>query len=269
LRSSNSQIRQHTEFLLAKLAGKKLVIYGQSAGPFKGLFSRLFLKLIYNQADLIIVRDDESKNQLEKLGINNVQVTADPVFAFPKPEKPKREKRIVLVPRIWTKEHRKCKEKYIAFLVGLSNELLDNGRKVVVLPAASEDLEFHKKLRIMMPKQVSFIEKVHSPREIANYLAESEFLISSRMHPIILGSLSGTPFFAIGWEYKLNEISKMLGAYSVKANMLDGTARIRILKAIEDSEEIGARIKRNTEELSLISNNTPDILQKSIENWKA
>ncbi len=259
-------LRPYHDFILTKLLGKPLVIYGQSLGPFRGTLSRAASAFVLGMADLIIVREEHSKKCLDELDIKDVHVTADLAFAFQAPPKSKRTKRIILCPRMWTREHREAGERYLSFLSTLSKSLLKTGRQVVVLPTAEEDLKFQKLLQGKLPG-VTFINQVYSPQKIAQLLAGSEFLISSRLHPIILGSLSGTPFFAIGWEFKLDEVSPALGSESIRADKLDDTAQKRIFKAIENKEKISMLVSENIKEIRQRAQSNVDILRTSLEKW--
>jgi len=68
--------------LLAKLMGKKVIVYAIGVGPLNGSFGKFLTRAIINHVDIITVRDEESKKILENVGITNppIYVTADPAF---------------------------------------------------------------------------------------------------------------------------------------------------------------------------------------------
>jgi N-acetylglucosaminyldiphosphoundecaprenol N-acetyl-beta-D-mannosaminyltransferase len=70
--------------LVAKLFGKKLIIFNQGIGPIKRRSNRFFAKIIFLLTDLIIVRDSESKVFAEKLTGQKKEIFlgADPFFYF-------------------------------------------------------------------------------------------------------------------------------------------------------------------------------------------
>jgi colanic acid/amylovoran biosynthesis protein len=93
-------LRPYSDFLLAKLMGKRLVLYSQSIGPFDGAVQKLISKVILGAADVIILREEKSARILKDLGITGVHVTADMAFALPKHErKGGRKKKVIMVPR--------------------------------------------------------------------------------------------------------------------------------------------------------------------------
>ncbi len=66
--------------LLAKLMGKKVIVYAIGVGPLNGALGKFLTRIIINHVDIITVRDEESKRILENVGITKppIYVTADP-----------------------------------------------------------------------------------------------------------------------------------------------------------------------------------------------
>ena len=263
--SDYGYLRPYFDILLAKLAGKKVVIYAQSIGPFRGIIDKTVSSVMLRMADLITLREKKSKKVLHGLGIKKVYVTADAAFAFPPPPQTRRRREVVLCPRRTTGHYSKYEENYLTFLRELAEALLRRGWKVTVLPTAKEDLGFHALMD--MPDEVQFIDRVLSPELTARIISRSEFLISSRMHPLILGSLTGTPFFAMGWEFKLDELSRSLGAGSIPAHKLDQRARNFILKEMDGRKELSEDIQYNVLNMRKKAVVNPEILAAYLAVW--
>lgn len=264
-------IRPYCDYLLAKFLGKKVVLYSHSIGPFGGFINKTVSKFVLGNIDLILVREERSKRNLEEIGIRNVHFTADVAFAFDK-IKPrfKRKQTTVICTRASTYRFRKKQEDYILFLGRIARKVLDRfGGEVIMLPTTSEDIHFHELLKPRLPEEVRYVGEVRSPHEIMELLSESGFLISSRVHPIILGSLSATPFFAIGWEYKLDEISSMLCSEKcfARASELDDSVEDLILKRIAEKEKLAVNIAKNVRLVKEKSGRNPAILRESIRGW--
>lgn len=70
--------------LLAKIMGKRIMLYGIGAGPIKTKLARLMTKLFISKVNLITVRNKESKELLVKRGVNPsiIHVTADPAISL-------------------------------------------------------------------------------------------------------------------------------------------------------------------------------------------
>jgi colanic acid/amylovoran biosynthesis protein len=253
-------LRPYYDFTIAKILGKRLVLYGQSIGPFHGLVARTISRVILGSADIILLREARSAEYLAGLGLKNFTVTSDAAFSLPhspakrkKPERP----RLVVVPRKWTYPHRAVAEAYVSFIARLSERFMaEQGGTVAFLPTTRDDVQFFETLRPRMPQGVEYLDVMH-PHEIADRLAGADFLVSSRMHPIVLGCLSSTPFFAAGWEYKLDELSKQLSpSRPLSSSEFNDSTVDGILERISEREAI-------REELSVT---VPEAIRKSGEN---
>jgi len=69
----------------AEVLGKPVIIYAQSIGPFEKPFYRWIARYVLNKADLITLRDKESKGILDSIGVTRppIYVTSDSAFAMP------------------------------------------------------------------------------------------------------------------------------------------------------------------------------------------
>lgn len=72
--------------LLSTLLNKPLMIYAVGVGPLSSETGKSYTKMIFEQAASITVRDEDSKQLLNSLGIpaKKIRVTADPAFGTPK-----------------------------------------------------------------------------------------------------------------------------------------------------------------------------------------
>lgn len=69
---------------LAKLLGKPVMLYSQGIGPLYRKSTKRAVKFMLKYVDGITVRDSISKDELNALGIYDVEVTADAVLAMHK-----------------------------------------------------------------------------------------------------------------------------------------------------------------------------------------
>jgi polysaccharide pyruvyl transferase WcaK-like protein len=140
---------------------------------------------------------------------------------------------------------------------------------VTFLATTPDDIRFWASFRKDMPKGVTFLEDLRSPSEIAKEISQSDFIVSSRMHPIILGSLSDTPFFAIGWEYKLDELNTALCTKGccVHASKLDDSVDEVIIERMKKADELSKDISRNTLLLRKKTFENLEILRTNLRSW--
>jgi colanic acid/amylovoran biosynthesis protein len=238
------------DFMLAKILGKKVMMYSQSMGPFDGVVRKTLMKEILARMDLILLREDESARHLEDIGVKDFHITADSAFSFPhkkygNPKKP--ELTVIMCPGGCPYSKRDSLPGYKRFIISLARRFSETGAKIILMPTATKDAEFHKHLKTYMPEGVECIDDILPPEEAAKILSRADFLITSRMHAIILGSASATPFFAIGWEYKFGCLAEALScptcfldASEVKNDDVD-----KVMMEFDRRKILRARVKRN------------------------
>lgn len=68
----------------AKFFRKPVMVYANGIGPINGKLNRSLSKFILDKVDLISLRDDDSKEYISQMKVNNknIVVTADPVFTL-------------------------------------------------------------------------------------------------------------------------------------------------------------------------------------------
>lgn len=255
-----------SEFIMAKILGKRLVICAQTIGPFTGFMHGRLAAAVLGLADLIIVRENKTAALLEEIGLRNFHVTADIVFTFPMLPKNARKRILVCAERLDSISKRKA---YAEYLRKLSRRIMDEfGCEVVYMPANSADVEFQGEIVSGLDGKIRAIGEVYPPHKVAELASESDFLISSRMHPIILGTLSATPFFAIGDSFKFEEV---LGAFckgcSLKISELDDKSIGIILGKIREREKLGKMIAARLPDARKKAMESGSILKKSFGQW--
>ncbi|MEW6722391.1 MAG: polysaccharide pyruvyl transferase family protein [Candidatus Micrarchaeota archaeon] len=264
-------IRPYCDFIVAKALGKRLVLYAQSVGPFRGAFNRLVSRAVLGLADLIIVREGQSARNLRGLGLGGVHTTADAAFSLPPVRKKKAKRmRVAFSPRVWTFQNRSHGARYLSFMKSLAWKIRGEfGADILLVPTTPEDVRFHESLLEGMPPRTEIIGNVLPPERIASELAGADFIVSSRMHPIVLGSLSATPFFAVGWEYKLDELSSMLcgSPCSVHASKADSATEELILMRIRERGALRKQMLARLPEVRAEADRSSVLLKKSLKAW--
>jgi|GEM_PF-1365474 len=266
--SDYSFLRPYHDLILAKLLGKPTVLYGHSLGPFNSSIGKLLSKFVLKSTDLIILRDGPSARNLENLGIKDYHITADIAFDFSGFKKKPKTGKAILCPREWVQRSRNSSKRYINFLQVVTKRLMsDYGIEIVFLPTDPEDLEFHSSLRQHMPEGVTFVDKIHAPDAAAEMMSEADFVISSRLHPIVLASLSATPFFGLGWEHKVEEAASMLcdTTCSVGADSLDSSAEELIMERMKQRKKLSAEIERKLPLVQKKARHTMTIFKETLE----
>lgn len=210
--------------LLAKLLGKQIMFYALGIGPLRTWFGRKLCRLAAGMADLISVRDEESKKLLLDLGIDqDIYITADPVFAL-SPVPAERAKEILaregvpsdsrlkvgiaiheLLP--WHKEKKQelacaldeLAERRDASLVFIPfGQYTDSWFGSELVPPV--DLRFSLKMARMLTHESTVLTGRYTPREVMAIVGQMDLMISMRLHGLIMATAMGVP--AIGLTYR-------------------------------------------------------------------
>ncbi len=206
---------------LAKLFGKKVMLYSNGIGPVHRKHNQRFIKFVINKIDLITLRDEFSKEELLKIGVDKkpIHVTADPAFTlssedvdvqriFDK-ERIRTDKKIIGISiRTW-----KNQEDYIKKLAELSKYLLENyDISILLIPMQhSKDLEISRTLYKMINKEdVFLLEGNYLSEEVLGVIGELDVLISMRLHTLIFAGVQVVPLAGIIYDPKINNYLRLL-----------------------------------------------------------
>ena len=211
---------------------KPIVIYSQSVGPFKWAVTAL-ARYCLNNVNLVIVREEITKNYLEELGMKSpIYLTADCAFVLdPAPYE--------RVEDILSKENIDTTKKP---LIGISaNAMLDDEEnnyansmaqlidylieklnvQVVFVPhvvsikegGRGDDRVMGKKIyKLTRNKEnVDLIKGDYSPEELKGIIGLCDIFIGGRMHANIAALSSCVPTMATAWSHKYYGIMRTVG----------------------------------------------------------
>lgn len=222
--SSKSLIFYLALIFLAKLFGKKVMFYGNGYGPVNRKFNKLLIKSLVSKVDLVTLRDDISREELNNLGItDNVEVTADPTFTMKacdsnrlneifSIEKIPTDKELVGISiRRW-KNDEKTKE-VIASAIDHISEL---GAKVVLIPMKyPDDLDFSIEVNEMCNTKSFIIENYYKPEEMLGIISKMTMLVGIRLHSLIFAAIENVPMVAIEYDPKVKAFIDLVNQESV------------------------------------------------------
>jgi colanic acid/amylovoran biosynthesis protein len=224
----------------ALAAGKPLVLYTQSLGPFREEGNRAALRRLLPRAALVLLRDRLSLEHLQDAGVatDNAVVAADVVFAmgdsarlaeaargggFPTDRRP----RVAISVREWSHfngtsrddgmrqytdamrqavvrlvEHHGAEVTFLSTCQGIPEYWTDDSRTAVEIAAG-------------LPEHVRASTHVdrafYEPTALIEKLAAFDLVVTTRMHMAILSLGAGTPVLPIAYEFKTRELFAGLG----------------------------------------------------------
>lgn len=228
----------HNVHVLATvLLNKPLVLVSQSIGPFRW-YNRNITSRLLNRSDLIYVREKETVQILNNLGVDKGLVMVAPDIAFRLPLPCHEEINDLLeaeglvtekLQRPWIGISVSClmmdkpaeNTDYQTLMSNLCSRLHRKyGASIILVPHAINptilgpddygacDLVFGKLNR---PEWVKVIDKDYSPVELKGIISRCEIFIAARMHAGIAALSSSVPTVLLSWSHKYVGLMQEIG----------------------------------------------------------
>lgn len=225
-----------TYALMAKNYKVPYVVYGCGAGPIHTSMGKWSLRFLCRFADSISVRDPQSKQLLESIGVKrSIIVIGDPAFALKTNTKvhnatPTRIG-VSAVPffnlNYWPQGN---ESKYNAYINGMAKNLdhlaeAHNVQFTFFATKFPQDVEATKHIKNYMKykENVEIIDKNLSPEQIIEITNEQDVVIGTRLHSLILATASATPIIAVSYHNKVNDFMHLanLGEYCFSMDSIE------------------------------------------------
>lgn len=214
--------------LWAKALLKPIILYAVGMDPLNSAKKRLLVKCICHLADLITVREENTKKRLQELGIRKkIFVTADPaVLLTPVPKK--RTKEIMqqnglpqdnINPIVGMAIAYEPDSRYLIqydLFAQLADYFVENYRaEILFLPGNYKpdyDIVAIERIESRMHNRnkVHILKKEYAPKEILGVVGELSLLVSSRLHFVIFAACRGVPFIGIKRSPRVTKIDDFL-----------------------------------------------------------
>lgn len=204
------------KFNLLKRKGLKVVMLGQTMGPYHS-FRKPMMKKLLSKVDSIYPRDLITYNYLKGFKLKNISITDDlALLPLSKQElKEKNKEYITYFPSelIYRYSKEGKREDWIDFNLFMIDKIMEKypDKKLVLLahvlkPKHADDRIITNELYSLVGdkyKNRIIIENNEMyPYEVRNYIQQSLFTLSSRMHPVISSIQCEIPSIALSYSTK-------------------------------------------------------------------
>jgi len=214
---------------LSFAAGTPVMYYAQGIGPLRTKKARGLVRCLSNKVEHITVRDEESRQLLQEIGVDRVpvEVTADPALGIriysdgrdllnkAGVTLSEDKLKIAVCLRSWHGE-----EEYLPVLIralrGLRRQYPVQYLFFPFQYGCDEQIS-HRVLEALgaegdpMAAGDCIVPGRHSPEQVAAMLKEMDGVIAMRLHAVILGSLSCVPAFGLIYDPKVECFMKRAG----------------------------------------------------------
>lgn len=228
------------------LLKRPTAIIASQIGPFskslRGWTLSFLTKYVLNKLSLLTVRDKISLNNLRDMGVDKplIYLTADVAFLL-EPAQPEKVIRklskegidVTLRPLvgintsflIWkygfpaSKDLKEKFDKYIEWVSRITDYIIEQFDATVILipyvfgPGDEDDRKIARKVyqKVKYKSNTKLIKNEYSPGEMKAIIGQFDLLITTRMHPLIVGTSMHVPSIGIYYSFKVPQVMKMLG----------------------------------------------------------
>ena len=186
---------------LAKRLGRRTFVYGQSVGPLSDKGRRAVRAVL--EGIPVAVRDERSRTLLASLGVEARLVADGALLLNPSAELESREG-VLLVPRAGYPD-------ITAALIHIAEGLGERGVPVAAAAVQpGEDAEALNELKRVVPGVQ--VHRAATPSELLSCIAGASYVVSGRLHGLILAAVAGRDFCGLVYDPKVAAFAEEVGA---------------------------------------------------------
>lgn len=228
---------------------KPIIMMAQTVEYIESPFWRSLTIQAFKKAKTISVRDQESCDLLQQMGITDVTVAADPAWLLKAslPDPSPSSKDIVISMRPWKDQN----EHIIKVFTEFAEHIHSQGYRPVFMPFQTLKNNDHKLIssitETLQSKEIPFKELIpHSPKEALNFIRSAKATVAMRLHASIFSAICETPFIAIAYSPKVSSFTSQIGMTSQTIS-LEGfditTLKLKFDKLLQSHDQITDLLK--------------------------
>jgi polysaccharide pyruvyl transferase WcaK-like protein len=259
--------------LAAKLYRRPFAFVSVGAGPIRHLISRWLMASAAQMARYRSYRDTRSKQYLQSLGLSvqHDPVFPDLVFGLPAPRCPSSELRSgpptigvgVMHYFGWDRSspyRTRIHETYLAQIIQFVCWLLDHGYRVrLLMGAQSDQISIDEVLRRVTAQRGQLAsqliaEPAHSLHDLMLQILDTEMIVATRFHNVVVALKVGRPAISIGYAEKNDALLAEVGleAFCQPIEELDVERLIGEFQTLfEQRARFGDRIRQAVEQFQV------------------
>ena len=242
---------------LAKLLRKPVIFYAQGVGPINRSLSKWLMRKIANRVELITLRDEDSRQLLLRLGVNQpeIRVTADPVFSL----QPQEEDFAAIEPIISSLQNSNRPiigvsvrqweplQGYQQQLARTLDELYARGYQILFIPMAyPEDINESSRVAKLMNTPFRIVEQNLSSQQHLALISRLYLMVGMRLHALIFAASQGVPFAGISYDPK---VDAFLNYYQLKPLSLNYEEMLQELQPLLNDQQGREQILKEAQTL--------------------
>ena len=202
--------------------GKKVMLYANGIGPLADKNIKITKKIL-NKVDLITLRDKNSYDELEKIGVTKPRIilTADSAFCleYTNCKKLFEEKTKAGVPAdngyfiVSVRDHKRLPCDFVKTMSDACDYIHDKyGLNAVFMPfQKSRDTEITNQIRNMMKSESYEWDSESEISLLLNFIKEARLVVGMRLHSLIYAALVKVPEIGLVYDPKVQGFMEYMG----------------------------------------------------------
>jgi colanic acid/amylovoran biosynthesis protein len=225
--------------VLSRLLRTPVVLYTQSVGPFADRVQRWLAARVLRHVDLVLVREDISRDLLSRLGVrHNVVRAVDAGFRFTGATPAHLRERLGVPPggllvgitvRQWLPDQ--AQARFEEAVAEMADRVVErHAATVVFIPQVTsehhhdDDRVVSRRVQRRMRRPAVVLDEAADHRAVRGLYSELDVLVGTRFHSVIFALTASVPALAVEYEHKTSGIMRDLGLGSWVVRMEDATA---------------------------------------------
>lgn len=237
---------------LAHLMGNKVIMLSQGIGPILNERSKRITAKTLNKVDYITVRDKQSKEFLESIGVDEkkLYLSADPVINLRAEEnvspRNNEKKKVCFSLRNWKNASISGK------ISSVAQKLSENNIECYFIPFYyNEDLELITEVEKNIGDNAVFYKERLSTNEAYDIIKNMNLLVGVRLHSLIFAAAADVPFVAISYDHKVDHFveSVNMNVVSSVENLDEQILYEEIIKKLENEDSERQKLSKDVKKL--------------------
>lgn len=254
---------------IAKLLGLKVMLYANGIGPVKRDMNRRFTSKIVNLVDVITLREEASRLELEALGIRKPEiiVTADPALGL-LPTDPEETSQIFSMegitadcPLIGFSVRKWAGYEAYSHIIAQAADYLEEKYKVksLFMPLHfPSDLSVAEDIALKMKNPPIILKNIYSANQFLGIIKRLEMVLGMRLHALIFSVSLAVPVIGLIYDPKVQGFLEYVNQPS--GGNVEDLDLESLKKLIDEVWENKAKISKQLEEGNKL------LMQKAYEN---
>lgn len=249
--------------LLAKLMGKRVMVYSQGIGPIQKEGNRWLTRAVLSHVDCITVREENSKLDLLEIGLAGkpIGVTADPVIDLPAADPKVGLELLKQTGGTWHADKPtigfalRSKDFQTDELYANLRRTIDglkNNYQLAFIPFHyNEDLQILKRLQNDYGKELLIVTERHNTAQSLSIIGCFDALIGVRLHSLIFAAVQNVLPIGISYDPKIDYFMETLGMHTTcqVSEISPEILSDALSKLLADQDAQRALLKKVVEEL--------------------